>query len=205
MAWPREGTCGSCSWPKSGSSSHLSGPISLPDGRTTPGAVQWCSTSPAPLWILVPPRASRAGHCDQCSPLGCVIPDMAGRLECRRHRSPSLRGASRRRGLQLGEPVLLRVPRLVGAANATPTPARESPSIDVFVCTYDEPLAVVEPTLIGCRAMTGNFTTYLLDDGRRQEMAEVAARLGAVYVTRPDNATPRPATSTTHSRSPAAT
>ena len=66
--------------------------------------------------------------------------------------------------------------------------AHSSAPVDVFVCTYDEPIQIVEPTLIGCRAITAPHTTYLLDDGRRPEMAALAARLGAQYVTRPDNA-----------------
>jgi cellulose synthase (UDP-forming) len=66
-------------------------------------------------------------------------------------------------------------------------PLRTAPPIDVFVCTYDEPVHVVEPTLVGCRAITVPHETYLLDDGNRLEMAELAARLGAHYVTRPDN------------------
>ncbi|MFA5883176.1 MAG: glycosyltransferase [Acidimicrobiia bacterium] len=67
-----------------------------------------------------------------------------------------------------------------------PAPLR-GVSVDVLVCTYDEPVAVVEATLVGCRAITAPHTTYLLDDGRRPEMADLAARLGARYVTRPDN------------------
>jgi cellulose synthase (UDP-forming) len=61
------------------------------------------------------------------------------------------------------------------------------PSIDVFVTTYDEPVAVVEPTLLGCRALTVPHTTYLLDDGYRPEMRDLAERCGAVWVTRSDN------------------
>lgn len=61
------------------------------------------------------------------------------------------------------------------------------PSVDIFVCTYDEPVSVVESTLIGCRAIPEPHVTYLLDDGRRSEMAELAARLGARYLTRADN------------------
>ncbi|HZP28169.1 MAG TPA: glycosyltransferase family 2 protein, partial [Acidimicrobiia bacterium] len=47
---------------------------------------------------------------------------------------------------------------------------------------------IVEPTLVGCRAMTLPHRTYLLDDGRRPEMRELAAKYGAIWVTRPDNA-----------------
>ncbi len=61
------------------------------------------------------------------------------------------------------------------------------PEIDVYVCTYDEPVDVVMPTLLGCASLTVPHTTYLLDDGRRPVMAELAARCGAIYLTRPDN------------------
>jgi cellulose synthase (UDP-forming) len=59
--------------------------------------------------------------------------------------------------------------------------------VDVYVCTYDEPLEVVAATLAGCRALTYPHTTYLLDDGRRPEMEELAAIAGARYLVRPDN------------------
>ncbi|MGZ4735224.1 MAG: glycosyltransferase [Acidimicrobiia bacterium] len=62
------------------------------------------------------------------------------------------------------------------------------PTVDVFVCTYDEPLTVLEPTLLGCRAISYPHTTYVLDDGRRPQVAALAAELGAQYLTRPDNA-----------------
>ncbi len=64
------------------------------------------------------------------------------------------------------------------------TPGRK---VDVYVCTYDEPFEVVAATLAGCRALTYPHTTYLLDDGRRPEMAELAGVAGAEYLTRPDN------------------
>jgi cellulose synthase (UDP-forming) len=64
------------------------------------------------------------------------------------------------------------------------TPGRE---VDVYVCTYDEAFEVVAATLAGCRALTYPHTTYLLDDGRRPEMEELAKVAGAEYLTRPDN------------------
>jgi cellulose synthase (UDP-forming) len=70
------------------------------------------------------------------------------------------------------------------AMRPAPTPGR---SIDVYVCTYDEPVEVVSATLAGCRALTYSHTTYLLDDGRRPEMEELAKLAGARYLTRPDN------------------
>jgi glycosyl transferase family 2/PilZ domain-containing protein len=64
------------------------------------------------------------------------------------------------------------------------TPGR---TVDVYVCTYDEPEEVIAATLAGCRALTYPHTTYLLDDGKRPQMAELARLAGAEYLTRPDN------------------
>ena len=60
-------------------------------------------------------------------------------------------------------------------------------SVDVYVCTYDEPTEVVMATLAGCRALAYPHTTWLLDDGRRPEMEEMAKLAGARYLTRDDN------------------
>lgn len=72
------------------------------------------------------------------------------------------------------------------------SPERPQPrarrSVDVFVATYNEEVDVVEATLAGCAALTYPHATYLLDDGRREEMAVLAEAWGAVWVTRPDNA-----------------
>jgi cellulose synthase (UDP-forming) len=70
------------------------------------------------------------------------------------------------------------------AVRPAATPGRK---VDVYVCTYDEPTEVVMATLAGCRALTYPHTTYLLDDGRRPEMRELAELAGAEYMTRPDN------------------
>jgi cellulose synthase (UDP-forming) len=64
------------------------------------------------------------------------------------------------------------------------TPGR---AVDVYVCTYDEPAEVVMATLAGCRALSYPHTTWLLDDGRRAEMEELAKLAGARYLTRPYN------------------
>ena len=66
-------------------------------------------------------------------------------------------------------------------------PATPGRAVDVYVCTYDEPTEVVMATLAGCRALTYPHTTYLLDDGRRPEMEEIAKLAGAEYMTRADN------------------
>lgn len=69
-----------------------------------------------------------------------------------------------------------------------PPPARTARrSVDVFVCTYDEDTEVLRATLVGCESITHPHTTWVLDDGRRPEVAELAHQLGARYITRPDN------------------
>jgi len=66
--------------------------------------------------------------------------------------------------------------------------AQRGYTVDVLVCTYNEPVEIVEATLAGCAAIRYPHTTYLCDDGRRPEMRDLAWRMGAVYVTRADNA-----------------
>ncbi len=74
--------------------------------------------------------------------------------------------------------------RVPSRADPASTPGR---AVDVLVPTYDESVEVLRATLLGCRAMTYPHTTWLLDDGRRPEMAVLAEELGARYLTRPDN------------------
>jgi cellulose synthase (UDP-forming) len=59
-------------------------------------------------------------------------------------------------------------------------------SVDVYVCTYDEPPAVLEATLAGCALMAYPHTTWLLDDGARPEIARLAQAWSVRYMTRPD-------------------
>ena len=67
-------------------------------------------------------------------------------------------------------------------------PSIEEPhSVDVVVCTYDESIDVLEATLLGCARITYPHATWVLDDGRRAVIRELAHRLGMRYVTRPDN------------------
>ncbi len=59
---------------------------------------------------------------------------------------------------------------------------------------------VLEATLAGCALMSYPHTTWLLDDGARPEIAELARQWGARYMTRPDKTTRRRATSTMRCR-----
>lgn len=62
------------------------------------------------------------------------------------------------------------------------------PLVDVFICTYNEEREILERTILGATAMTyANNRVWVLDDGRRRWLAELAQTLGANYLTRPDN------------------
>lgn len=63
------------------------------------------------------------------------------------------------------------------------------PLVDVFICTYNEEREILERTIVGATGMTyANFRVWVLDDGRRPWLAELADELGANYLSRPDNA-----------------
>ncbi len=74
-----------------------------------------------------------------------------------------------------------RIPR------STRPPIARAHSADVVVCTYDEGVDVLEATLLGCARIAYPHLTWVLDDGRRPEVRELARRFGARYVTRSDN------------------
>lgn len=71
-----------------------------------------------------------------------------------------------------------------------PAPLRPAASagadVDVYVCTYDESISVLEATLSGCALLRYPHTTWLLDDGARPEVAQLARDWGVRYMTRPD-------------------
>lgn len=63
--------------------------------------------------------------------------------------------------------------------------------VDIFITTYDEDAAIVEPSVIDAlavRAPAGcEVLVHLLDDGQRPEMRRLAERHGIRHHTRPDN------------------
>ena len=62
------------------------------------------------------------------------------------------------------------------------------PTVDVFIPTYDEPLFILQRTVIGCQELDyAAKTVYILDDTRRPEVRQLAETLGCQYLTRPDN------------------
>ncbi|MFI2102848.1 glycosyltransferase [Isoptericola sp. NPDC019693] len=57
-------------------------------------------------------------------------------------------------------------------------------TVDVFVTTYGEDLGTVERTVRAALAVRGAHRTWVLDDGRSDDVRDLAARLGARYLRR---------------------
>jgi cellulose synthase (UDP-forming) len=69
-----------------------------------------------------------------------------------------------------------------------PRKAANAPeAVDVFIPVYDEPVAVVEPTVAAALQLrSAPINVAVLDDGRNPEMKAMAERHGAAYLTRDD-------------------
>ncbi len=62
------------------------------------------------------------------------------------------------------------------------------PAVDVFICTYNEPLDVLEKSVLLAKAMDyPAFHVWVLDDTRRDWLKDYCAELGVGYLTRPTN------------------
>src|SRR6476646_4145 len=68
-----------------------------------------------------------------------------------------------------------------------PPPAPKGLAVDVFITNYDEPLEVLRRTAIGARALTYPHRTFMLDDGKRDEVKAMADALGIGYIRREGN------------------
>jgi cellulose synthase (UDP-forming) len=75
----------------------------------------------------------------------------------------------------------------LNARRAPAPPPERGLSVDVFVVAYNEPAWLVEKTLKAAVKMRYPHRTFLLDDGRRNELASASKRLGAAYITRSNN------------------
>ena len=60
-------------------------------------------------------------------------------------------------------------------------------SVDVFITAYDEPLEVLRRTAIGAKAIRYPHRTYILDDGKREDLKLMAEELGIGYLRRKGN------------------
>jgi cellulose synthase (UDP-forming) len=68
-----------------------------------------------------------------------------------------------------------------------PLPAPPGLGVDVFITCYDEPLEVIRRTAIGARAIRYPHLTWILDDGKRDEVKALAEELRINYLRRPTN------------------
>ena len=68
-----------------------------------------------------------------------------------------------------------------------PVPAPAGLDVDVFITCYDEPLQLLRRTAIGARAIRYPHKTYMLDDGKREEVRAMAEELGIGYIRREGN------------------
>ncbi|HHC09568.1 MAG TPA: glycosyltransferase [Actinobacteria bacterium] len=72
-------------------------------------------------------------------------------------------------------------------AICAPEPVDETDHrIAILITTYDEPTEVLLPTIAAAVAVEPAHETWVLDDGGRLEVAHLARRLGAKYLSRPD-------------------
>ena len=60
--------------------------------------------------------------------------------------------------------------------------------VDVYITTYGEEVQTIRRTVAAALAMDGRHNTYILDDGKSEEVRALAAELGAKYIVREGNA-----------------
>ena len=68
-----------------------------------------------------------------------------------------------------------------------PQPPQPGLSVDILICTYNEETDLLRKTILGCEAIDYPHTTYLLDDGHRDNVKQLAQMLGIQYISRTDN------------------
>ena len=66
-------------------------------------------------------------------------------------------------------------------------PQSEWPAVDIFIPTYNEPLEVLERSILGALAQDyPHFKVWILDDGHRDWLRDYCAEHGAAYLARED-------------------
>jgi len=64
---------------------------------------------------------------------------------------------------------------------------RHNRSVAILIPTYNEPASVLLPSIAAAVSIDPPHETWVLDDGRREWVRELAEHLGARYLTRPNN------------------
>ena len=68
--------------------------------------------------------------------------------------------------------------------------SNDVPMVDIFICTYNEPLDLLRKTVIAALELEYNkskVNIYLCDDGNREEIKKLSEDYGINYITREDN------------------
>jgi cellulose synthase (UDP-forming) len=60
-------------------------------------------------------------------------------------------------------------------------------AVDVFITVYGEPLEVITETVMSAKYILGKHSTYILDDGKSDDVMTLAEQLGVGYIRRDDN------------------
>jgi cellulose synthase (UDP-forming) len=68
-----------------------------------------------------------------------------------------------------------------------PPPLRQGLGVDVFITVFDEPLQLVRRTTIGAKSIRYPHKTWVLDDGKRDDVRAMAEELEVGYIRRPTN------------------
>lgn len=69
-----------------------------------------------------------------------------------------------------------------------PPPPPEGRTVDLFIPTYNEPVALLRDTVVCALSVRYPHETWLLDDGNRPEVKALAEELGCRYLARGDRA-----------------
>ena len=67
-------------------------------------------------------------------------------------------------------------------------PSDQLPSVDIYIPTYNEPINVLETSIVGALCLDyPNAKVWVLDDGRRPWLKEFCEAKGVGYINRPNN------------------
>lgn len=69
-------------------------------------------------------------------------------------------------------------------------PFLKKPTVDIFICTYNEPISILKRTIINATMVNypkNKLTVYVGDDGRRKDVEKLCKKYKVKYITREDN------------------
>lgn len=72
--------------------------------------------------------------------------------------------------------------------NRSPRPIILGRTVDVFITTYNEPVSLLRETVLCAVSIEYPHSTYILDDGDRPDVADLARELNCAYISRKERA-----------------